>query len=539
MTKRSYYYFYKIMAAEEINERSRWSWQRLRLSGQDEAQALAQGEATEALENLPDLEPVSHSRDAEMILAVFRTVVLGAAMIGPFLLYPGYSLGWREIALAGVAGIYNIAVGISCVRPKDFGLRRPFIVAMDMILVTTWMQLGDIFQNGQLFSFYYIVVIMGALWFRVLGGAITAALCNFFFLFFYINSYNDRDLALSSNAVGGIALDTGLLFLVGCLVGYMSEAQEVERQRRLEDQLLIANYQREIDLSTQLQPLLFSIEDETLPANGRRLDAHIEVGVAMQAARTLGGGDYFDILSLPGGKTALFIADVSGKSVRAQARLPLLKYALRALAPLYPEPATLMARLNENLAPDLQRELFIALCCVVLDPKHQTLSWCNAGHNAPLLLPQGTPEMPDGAAETANETAGEPPIIALETDGPALGMFPDTHYQSRTLPWLPGDQLLMYTDGLTDAFSFGGTEDGEAQVRRLCGRLVGRKAGVREETQNFVDMAIAAFNAATPIAERLAFATNKKLAPSTTPVTSNRDDVTVALIRHRDIRHRD
>src|SRR5687768_6747271 len=238
------------MAAENINERGRWPWQRGRWatkasSALARAGHRAEGDAAHALENLPDLEPVSHARDAEMILAVFRTVVLGAALIGPFLFYADYSLGWREIALAALAGVYNIAVGISCIRPRRFGLRRPFIVAMDLALVTSWMQLGE---NYQLFSFYYIVVIMGGLWFRVAGGAITAAFCNFFFLFFLVRAANDADLAIPTATIGRIALDTGLLFLVGCLVGYMSEAQEVERQRRLEDQLLIANYQREIDL---------------------------------------------------------------------------------------------------------------------------------------------------------------------------------------------------------------------------------------------------------------------------------------------------
>lgn len=518
------------MAAENINERGRWPWHRLGLTTKPTVASDAGTDAVDgvdAFENLPDLEPVSHSRDAEMILAVFRTVVLGAALIGPFLMYADFALTWQEIALAALAGIYNIAVGISCIRPQRFGLRRPFIVAMDLALVTTWMQLGE---NYQLFSFYYIVVIMGGLWFRVAGGAITAAFCNFFFLFFLVRGANDADLAIPTATIGRIALDTGLLFLVGCLVGYMSEAQEVERQRRLEDQLLIANYQREIDLSTQMQPLLFAAEQGDGGANGRRLDPHLEVGVAMQAARTLGGGDYFDILPLPGGKTALIIADVSGKSVRAQARLPLLKYALRALAPLYPEPATLMQRLNENLAPDLQRELFIALCCVVLDPGHQTLAWCNAGHIAPLLLPQ-TPANTESDEESL--TIADPPIIALETDGPALGMFPDTHYEARTLPWLPGDQLLMFTDGLIDALSYGGTEDGEAQVRHLCGRLTARPANVRAETQNLVDLATAAFDAATPITERLTLS-SKSTAPSTSPITSNRDDVTVALIRHRE-----
>ena len=515
------------MAAENINERARtawlWPWKRERAASV-EAPAhdlLASGSPP------PGDEVEGYSRDAEMILAVFRTVVLVGALVGPRLFTSDSSLTPREIALAALAGVYNIAVAVSCLKPRRFGLRRSLIVAMDLSLVTGWMQVTE---NYQLFSFYYIVVIVGALWFRVLGGAITAAFCNFFFLFFLVHAANDADMVLSTSVVSRISLDTGLLFLAGCLVGYISEAQEIERQRRLEDQLLIANYQREIDLSTQLQPLLFPTEGPSTEAGVRHVDLHLEVGVAMQTARTLGGGDYFDILPLQCGTTAIFIADVSGKSVRAQARLPLLKYALRALAPLYSEPAVLMSRLNETLSPDLKPELFIALCCVVVDPAHQTLTWCNAGHIAPLLLPQ-VPSDGEIAGAIFVEDSPEPPILPMETHGPALGMFPDTVYESRTFPWLPGDQILMFTDGLVDALSYGESEDGEAQIKRLCARLAApRRSGAREEAQNFVDMAVAAFDAATPLTQR--FNIHGKNPPFAPP--SHRDDVTVALVRYRD-----
>jgi serine phosphatase RsbU (regulator of sigma subunit) len=127
----------------------------------------------------------------------------------------------------------------------------------------------------------------------------------------------------------------------------------------------------------------------TIPAKSRSFahDINLQLGAIMQPAREFGGGDYFDLIPLEGGRTALCIADVAGKSVRAQARLPLLKYALRALAPLHLEADVLVKRLNETLSPDLQNELFIGLCYIVLDPRAGRLSWCNAGHIAPLLFP--------------------------------------------------------------------------------------------------------------------------------------------------------
>jgi hypothetical protein len=188
------------------------------------------------------------------------------------------------------------------------------------------------------------------------------------------------------------------------------------------------------------------------------LDRTLQMGAAMRPARSFGGGDYFDIIPLSGGRTALCIADVSGKSVRAQARLPLLKYSLRALAPLYKEPDALVKRLNETLAPDLQSELFIGLCYVVLDPRRGQLTWCNAGHIAPLLISSR-------AQNTKHGNASAPEITLLETNGPALGPFPEIGYSEEKLPWRPGDRLLMFTDGLSDALSYGGSEDGEEQIR--------------------------------------------------------------------------
>ena len=464
-------------------------------------------------------EGESDTRDAEIIVALFRTVVLLAAVFGARLFYntamPSADLIW----LAAFAGVYNIVVGFAYVVPGPFGLRRPLVVAMDMLLITLWMRLSN---QWELFPLYYIVVIVAAMWFRVFGGVLTAIFCNFFFLLLWLRSV--IELPQMPVFAPAYMLNIALLVLVACLVGFIAEAQDRERTRRLEGQLLVANYQREIDIASQMQALLVpsqwmhdangdgangdkaenanhddaetapreysrpSEEDESGVTKVRVLPAmterHVELGAAMKPARAFGGGDYFDVIPLAGGRTALCIADVSGKSVRAQARLPLLKYSLRALAPLHHAPETLVRRLNETLAPDLQDELFIGLCYVVLDPRHERLSWCNAGHIAPLLFSSAmrqarrqaeereeTPIETPRASTREEKNAPEkllPEIVALETDGPALGPFPEFSYTAQSIPWRPGDCLLLYTDGLSDALSYGGSEDGEAQIRHIA-----------------------------------------------------------------------
>lgn len=502
----------------------------------DPAQASAAALPVEAAR-----EEASDTQDAELIVAVFRTMVLLFALLLPRI-FPVPSTYSNQIWLAAVTGAYNIVTGIACIFPSRFGLRRPFIVIMDGLLITAWILFSS---QWELFPFYYIVVVVAAMWFRVLGGVVAAACSCFFFFFFYWSAIaGDPTLEHGPILPIPLAINTALLFLVGALVGYIAEAQEGERARRLEGQLLIANYQREIDLATQLQPLLISSQWSGMDGGdaagagptslNKKFDTNLEIGAAMQSARALGGGDYFDVIPLEAGRTALCIADVSGKSARAQARLPLLKYSLRALAPLYPTAESLLNRLNEILAPDLQPEYFIAFCYIVLDSERQTLTWCNAGHIAPLLI-----------AHT--DAAVDAKLTELVACGPPLGMFPDMSYLAQTLSWQPGDQLLLFTDGLTDAFSYAASEDGEAQVRQLAlsltsGYAVSGAAAnpapppARQVAQDFVDLATTIVDETTPTSRHIqaliaSLARRSPLPQRAAPPL--RDDITVVLARSK------
>jgi len=244
---------------------------------------------------------------------------------------------------------------------------------------------------------------------------------------------------------------------------------------------------------------------------------------------------------------------------------------------LYHEPDALVKRLNETLSPDLQSELFIGLCYIVLDPRHGRLTWCNAGHIAPILLPLrhgdhvATPpvvlqntalqDMPSRAPASQNEigqgeigrgeekktirgvaqTMGEKPrtktihlpdVMPLETDGPALGPFPEVSYTSQSLPWLPGDRLLLFTDGLSDALSYGGSEDGEEQIRLIA--LAMQQTSWHNApavAQRFVDLAAAALDdaASSPIPLSPLRRHNE---PIIGIKSGRRDDITVVVARH-------
>ena len=398
-------------------------------------------------------------RDAELLLAALRTLLLLALAVAPRV-FSIESYGTQAMVLMAVAGVYNIFTITASLAPSRFCLRRPLIIAMDTTLISAWIHLSG---RWDLVPFYYVVVVVAAMWYRVLGGVLAAAACDFLFLFLWARLASSDAMRVPPFTVS-MALNSILLFVIGALAGYVAEAQDREREQRLERELLIANYQSEIDLSGELQPLLLSRLDP-----GQAGAGDLDIGAALQSARAVGGGDYLDAIPLPNGTTLLCIADVSGKSIRAQARVPLLKYSLRALAPLHPEPAELMARLQSTLLPDLGPELYIALCLVVLDARQECLSWCNAGHLAPLLV-RGAAATPARRPAKTGEVGARAPI-ELAATAPALGLFPDAKIAQKSLSWKRGDALLMFTDGLTDALSFGGEIDGEAQIKTLALRL--------------------------------------------------------------------
>ena len=562
----------------------------------NDAKRDAERDAEREYDALPRTTPEPQPPDAELIVAVFRTVVIFAALFVPRLasLVGGKPLESNTDAslvwLASFAGAYNFAIIFAYVRQGRRALRRPFIIAMDATLITLWIQLS--FDWG-LFPLYYVVVIVAAVWYRTWGGIFTAFCCNFFFLLILgrAATYSSQDslqlapVAPPSINVGeafntlvkspffgtGFALDVAMLFMVGALVGTLAQAQERERVRRLEEQLLLASYQREIDLASQLQPLLMpqwnlaldedatsstrsapaptqwategqidapertsmsgstrsgssrrTRDEEASPQNARLQNSDFRLGAAMQPAREFGGGDYFDLLPLSGGRSALCIADVSGKSVRAQARLPLLKYALRALAPLHNDADTLIQRLNETLSPDLQGEIYIGLCIVVLDPRANKLSWCNAGHIAPILLPL-RPYDERGRAV--------PDMIPLETSGPALGLFADADYKASSALWRPGDRLLLFTDGLSDALSYNGAEDGEEQVRFTARELdQERWREPQVVAQHFLNLALEAMENTETLWSKLSPLRRGDDPVVKTP-SRHRDDMTVVAAR--------
>ncbi|MFI1393502.1 PP2C family protein-serine/threonine phosphatase [Streptomyces sp. NPDC020681] len=142
------------------------------------------------------------------------------------------------------------------------------------------------------------------------------------------------------------------------------------------------------------------------------------------------GGDWYDALQLPNGDSLLSVGDLTGHGVSATSAMATLLGALRGMAVAGIRPGALMAHLNQMLETATQPALGSAVCCR-FDPSTRTVCWAQAGHPAPLLFRNGT-----GSALT-------PP------DGVLLGATSGAVYEQAELQLLPGDLLVLHTDGLT------------------------------------------------------------------------------------------
>ncbi len=145
------------------------------------------------------------------------------------------------------------------------------------------------------------------------------------------------------------------------------------------------------------------------------------------------GGDFFDIFPLPDRRWGIVVADVSDKGAPAALYMAMARGLIRSRADQTASPAALLAQVNDALTVQMWSSMFVTVWYAVLDPAAHTLTYANAGHNPAIhrLSSGETQELPH--------------------TGTVLGAFSQQTWSERTLTLEPGDTLIAYTDGLTDA----------------------------------------------------------------------------------------
>jgi sigma-B regulation protein RsbU (phosphoserine phosphatase) len=174
----------------------------------------------------------------------------------------------------------------------------------------------------------------------------------------------------------------------------------------------------------------------------------VEISADWLPARGV-SGDYFDVLKFSEARIAFCIADVAGKGMAAALLMSNLQATVRAFATPDRAPRELCEKVNDILCKNPVAGRFTTFFYGVLDARTNSLAYCNAGHNPPIL------HRSDGS------------FLRLEEGGPVLAEFPGQAYAQGIAPLSSGDRLLLFTDGVSEARSTDGNEFGEARLLKL------------------------------------------------------------------------
>lgn len=198
------------------------------------------------------------------------------------------------------------------------------------------------------------------------------------------------------------------------------------------------------------------IQEKLLPKSLPEV-AGYEVAGMTQPKRFV-GGDYYNVLRVDADHIALCIADVAGKGLPAALLMSSFQAALRPLMSHNLAPRELCGRLNRILCDLTPVGKFISFFYGVLNPRERRLTYCNAGHNPPLLI------RADGRS------------TELNAEGAVLGQFPNWRYEQSELQMSSGDKLVVFTDGLVEACNVDEEPFAEHNVVRIARENPGSSA---------------------------------------------------------------
>jgi serine phosphatase RsbU (regulator of sigma subunit)/pSer/pThr/pTyr-binding forkhead associated (FHA) protein len=177
------------------------------------------------------------------------------------------------------------------------------------------------------------------------------------------------------------------------------------------------------------------------------------------------GGDYFDLIPLDGQRLGVVVGDVAGKGVAAALVMARFSAEARACLRTVPDLAAAVCQLNALMQPINLTDRFVTLVAMMLDLATHTITVVNAGHPAPLLLRRATGETED--------------ILSKEDSGPPIGVLDCYPYVARQIALQPGDNLILFSDGVTESLDVNGRLLGTKGLGALLAHLPPRQLGDR------------------------------------------------------------
>ncbi len=186
--------------------------------------------------------------------------------------------------------------------------------------------------------------------------------------------------------------------------------------------------ERDLSIAREIQMGILP-SDLSACTKDTRLDIHATIEPAKHV-----GGDLFEVMRVSEDRVVVLVGDVSGKGIPAALFMAVAVTLARTMARQFERPEEILSRLNQELAAQNPRGMFVTMACLVFDARSGRVTGANAGHNPPVLLGM------DGQAR-----------FVFPASGTAAGLFPDIQITSESMELAPGDTLVLYTDGVTEA----------------------------------------------------------------------------------------
>lgn len=238
---------------------------------------------------------------------------------------------------------------------------------------------------------------------------------------------------------------------------------EIEQQERM--------LARELEQAAEIQRRFLPEGAPAVPG--------LELAGSNAPCRTV-GGDYYDFFSYPNGRVSLVLGDVSGKGMPASLLMMSLQARVQVLIDEPDDLGAVMARLNRLTTVNSLSNRFVTLFLCVIDPATGELTYCSAGHNPPMLI------RANGGIE------------ALDESGIVLGILQDAAYEQVRCRMEPGDTLVIFSDGVTEATNPQGEEFDE---KRLCELLRSTRGQPAQAILETISGAVSAWAGGAPPAD--------------------------------------
>lgn len=357
------------------------------------------------------------------ILLLVRWIVLVGVLYESRLHFPGVTMDSN--AIATVVGIIAVLTFMGMLVPKEwFGRSAPVLtVAADIAFVTAVVYFSDGLQSP-FFPLYYLTVLSAAAASGMLGAVLSALVITILVL---LNEVAAANWSLSEGLVlVAILQDAPYLILLAIIAGALRERIRSLARSTAKLQADHDAYDRELSIAQEVHQAM-------LPLHTPEIDG-LEIATYYKPAREI-GGDFYDFYPVEENCLGVAIVDIAGKGVPAALLVSSAKYALREY--YSDDHNAMMQKINRHLQSVTTDYTFVTMVYGVLNVQTRRFSYANAGHMPPMVV------KPDRE------------VVLYQHVDPPLGMMTYEHYCETVIQLEPGDTLVLYTDGLTDAMASG------------------------------------------------------------------------------------